>query len=75
MPARTFLLHVGIGAVVLVAVASVAVPVSVRVGRDQALRQPVAGGEVVATRVVAPLVTPGVYSGDTEDLIALNDRS
>jgi two-component system, NarL family, sensor kinase len=71
--ARTFLKHVGVGVVLLVAVASVAVLVSVRVSRDQALRQPVASGEVVATRIVAPLVTPGVYVGNERDLIALDD--
>jgi hypothetical protein len=70
--ARTFLQHVGVGAVVLVAVASVAVLVSVRVGRDQARRQPVARGELVATRIVAPLVTRGVYNADATDLVALD---
>ena len=55
--ARTFFQHVGIGVVVLAAVASVAVLVSVRTGREQALRQPVAGAEAVASRIVAPLVT------------------
>lgn len=71
---RTFLVYVGVGAVLLVAVASVAVFVSVRVGRDQALRQPVAGGEVVANDIVAPLVTQGVYTGNTQDLRALDRR-
>jgi two-component system NarL family sensor kinase len=65
---------VGVGAVVLVAVASVAVLVSARVGRDQALRQPMASGALVATRIVAPLVTQGVYSGDTKDLSMLDQR-
>jgi hypothetical protein len=60
--------------VVLVAVASMAVLVSVRVGRDQVLPQPVGGGEVVATRIVAPLVTQGVYDGDIRDLAALDNR-
>jgi two-component system NarL family sensor kinase len=72
--ARTFFQHVGIGLVVLAAVASVATLVSVRTGREQALRRPVAGGESVASRIVAPLVTQGVYDGNTRDLIALNGR-
>jgi two-component system, NarL family, sensor kinase len=65
---------VGVGTAVLVAVASVGAFVSTRVGRDHVLRQPVAGGEVVATRVVAPLVTQGVYDGRSSDLTALDDR-
>ena len=72
--ARTFLQHVGIGVVVLAAVALVAVLVSVRTGREQALRQPVAGGEAEASRIVAPLVTQGVYDGNTKDLTALDGR-
>ena len=71
--ARTFLLHLGVGVLVLVAVASVAVLGSVRVGRDQARHQPVARGELVATRIVAPLVTQGVYNGQNTDLIALDE--
>ncbi len=72
--ARTFFQHVGIGVVVLVAVASVAALVSVRIGREQALRQPVAGGETVASQIVAPLVTQGVYAGNTRDLTTLDGR-
>lgn len=71
---RTLWRYAGIGAVVLVAVASIAVFVSVRVGHARALRQPVAGGEIVAARVVAPAVTQGVYDGNSKDLGALDDR-
>ena len=71
--ARTFFQHVGISVVVLAAVASVAVLVTVRTGRE-ALRQPVAGGEAVASRIVAPLVTQGVYDGNIGALRALDDR-
>ena len=72
--ARTFLRHVGIGAVLLTAVASIAALTSTRVGRDQVLRQPVASGDVLARIVVAPLVSPGVYAGDVQALTALNHR-
>jgi hypothetical protein len=65
---------VAIGVVVFVAVASVAVLVSVRVGRDLARRQPLAGGEAMASEIVAPLVTQGVYDGDTRALVALDER-
>lgn len=71
--ARTFLVYMGIGAVLLAAVASVAAFASTRVGRDQVLRQPVARGDVMA-RIVAPLVSQGVYAGDSSALIALNQR-
>ena len=70
--AGTFLRHVAVGAVLLAAVAVVTVLVSMRVGREQALREPVAGGQVIAVRI-APLVTPGVYQGDSSDLQALSD--
>jgi hypothetical protein len=59
--------------VLLAAVASIAALVSVRVGRDQVLRQPVASGEVLA-RIVAPLVTQGVYGGNPPALTALHSR-
>jgi two-component system NarL family sensor kinase len=71
---RTVWRHLGVGALVLVAVASISVLVSVRVGHQQSLSQPTAGAKVVAERVVAPLVTEGVYDGKTRDLAALNDR-
>ena len=71
---RTFLQHIGIGVVVLVAVASAAVLLSVKVGGDQARDQPVAIGEVMASRIVAPLVTPGLYDGDIRDMQALDNR-
>ena len=72
--ARTFLAYVGIGAVVLAAVASIAGFVSVRVVHDQARGQPVAAGQIVAIRWVAPLVTQGLYAGHAAALRALDDR-
>ncbi len=73
-PGSAFRRHVAVGALVLAAIAAVAVLVTFRVGNSQAMRQPVAGGEVVATRIVAPLVTQGVYDGDTEALKLLEQR-
>ena len=58
----------------LVVVGATAAIVCVRVVQSQALRQAEGGGEVVATRVVAPLVNQGVYDGDSNALTALDDR-
>jgi two-component system, NarL family, sensor kinase len=69
-----FVLHVVVGVVLLAAVASVAAFVATRVARDQTRREPVAASEVVASRIVAPLITQDVYDGDGAALQALNDR-
>jgi two-component system, NarL family, sensor kinase len=69
----TFLRHVGVGVVLLAAVASIAALVSVRVGRDHVRSRPVVNGEVLAG-FVAPLVNQGVYTGNSKDLTALDRR-
>ena len=56
----------------LVVVGATAAIICVRVVQSQALRQAEGGGEVVATQVVAPLVTPGVYTATPNALLALD---
>jgi two-component system, NarL family, sensor kinase len=72
--ARALVQHAVISVLALVVVGATATIICVRVVQSQALRQAEGGGEVVATRVVAPLVTQGVYDGKTDALIALDDR-
>ncbi|HST64126.1 MAG TPA: histidine kinase, partial [Mycobacteriales bacterium] len=72
--ARALVQHAVVSVLALVVVGATAAIICVRVVQSQALRQAEGGGEVVATRVVAPLVTQGVYDGKAEALIALDDR-
>ena len=72
--ARALVQHAVVSVLALVVVGATAAIICVRVVQSQALRQAEGGGEVVATRVVAPLVTQGVYDGNVDALIALDDR-
>jgi two-component system NarL family sensor kinase len=72
--ARALVQHAVVSIMALVVVGATAAIICVRVVQSQALRQAEGGGEVVATRVVAPLINQGVYDGDTDDLTALDDR-
>ncbi len=72
--ARALAQHAVVSVMALVVVGATAAIICVRVVQAQALRQAEAGGEVVATRIVAPLVTQGVYDNVTADMQALNDR-
>jgi two-component system NarL family sensor kinase len=72
--ARALVQHAVVSVLALVVVGATAAIVCVRVVQSQALRQAEGGGEVVATRVVAPLVNQGVYDGDANALTALDDR-
>jgi two-component system NarL family sensor kinase len=72
--ARALLQHAVVSVLALVVVGATAAIICVRVVQSQALRQAEGGGEVVATRVVAPLVTQGVYDGDQDAITALDDR-
>jgi signal transduction histidine kinase len=72
--ARALVQHAVVSVLALVVVGATAAIVCVRVVQSQALRQAEGGGEVVATRVVAPLVNQGVYVADPNALTALDDR-
>ena len=61
--ARALAQHAVVSIMALVVVGATAAIVCVRVVQSQALRQAEGGGEVVATRVVAPKVTEGVVQG------------
>jgi two-component system, NarL family, sensor kinase len=72
--ARALVQHAVVSVMALVVVGATAAIICVRVVQSQALRQAEGGGEVVATRVVAPLINQGVYDGDVQALTALDDR-
>jgi two-component system NarL family sensor kinase len=72
--ARALVQHAVVSVMALVVVGATASIICVRVVQAQALRQAEGGGEVVATKVVAPLVNQGVYDGDVPALTALDDR-
>jgi two-component system, NarL family, sensor kinase len=71
--ARALVQHAVVSVLALVVVGATAAIICVRVVQSQALRQAEGGGEVVATKVVAPLVTQGVYDGKPDALNALDD--
>jgi two-component system, NarL family, sensor kinase len=72
--ARALVQHAAVSVLALVVVGATAAIICVRVVQSQALRQAEGGGRVVATQVVAPLVTQGLYDGDPDDQLALDDR-
>ena len=72
--ARALAQHAVVSVMALIVVGATAAIICVRVVQAQALRQAEGGGEVVATRIVAPLVTQGVYDGDEAALNTLDDR-
>jgi two-component system NarL family sensor kinase len=72
--ARALLQHAVISVLALVVVGATAAIICVRVVQSQALRQAEGGGRVVATQVVAPLVTQALYDGDPAAQSALDDR-
>jgi two-component system, NarL family, sensor kinase len=71
---RTLAQHAVVSLLVLGVVGATAAIVCVRVVQAQALSQAEGGGEVVATRVVAPLVNQGVYDGNDKDLKTLDEQ-
>ena len=72
--ARALLQHAMVSVLALVVVGATAAIICVRVVQSQALRQAEGGGEVVATRVVAPLVNQKLRDGDPAAVQALDDR-
>jgi two-component system NarL family sensor kinase len=72
--ARALAQHAVVSVMALVVVGATAAIICVRVVQSQALRQAEGGGEVVATRIVAPLITPEVYAGDSKALGLLDQR-
>jgi two-component system, NarL family, sensor kinase len=72
--ARALAQHAVVSVLALVVVGATAAIICVRVVQSQALRQAEGGGRVVATQVVAPLVTQGLYDGDPAAQLALDDR-
>jgi two-component system, NarL family, sensor kinase len=72
--ARALVQHAVVSVLALVVVGATAAIICVRVVQSQALRQAEGGGRVVATQVVAPLVTQGIYDGNSEAQSALDDR-
>jgi len=72
--ARALARHAVVSLMALVVVGGAAAVICVQVVRSQALRQAEGGGEVVATRIVAPKVTQGVYDHDADAMLALDDR-
>jgi two-component system NarL family sensor kinase len=75
---RVFLTRAAVGVLVLVVLGAAAAVVWARAGQrhveSQAESQAEGGGELIATRVVAPLVNQGVYDGQTQALTALDAR-
>jgi signal transduction histidine kinase len=72
--ARALAQHAVVSVMALVVVGATAAIICVRVVQAQALRQAEAGGQVVATQVVAPLVNQGLYDGNSAAQKALDDR-
>jgi two-component system, NarL family, sensor kinase len=72
--ARALAQHAVVSVMALVVVGATSAIICVRVVQAQALRQAEAGGEVVATRIVAPLVTEGIYNNDDKAKQRLEDR-
>jgi signal transduction histidine kinase len=72
--ARALAQHAVVSVMALVVVSATAAIVCVRVVQSQALRQAELSGGVVATNIVAPLVTQGLYDGDPEAQQALDNR-
>jgi signal transduction histidine kinase len=72
--ARALAQHAVVSVMALVVVGATAAIICVRVVQAQALRQAEAGGNVVATQVVAPLVNQGLYDGNSAAQKALDDR-
>jgi signal transduction histidine kinase len=72
--ARALAQHAVVSLMALVVVGATAAIICVRVVQAQALAQAEAGGKVVATDIVAPLVNEGVYQGHAKDLETLNNR-
>jgi two-component system, NarL family, sensor kinase len=72
--ARALAQHAVVSVMALVVVGATAAIICVRVVQAQALRQAEAGGEVVAERIVAPLVNQDLYDGKPAAQRALDDR-
>ena len=71
--ARALAQHAVVSVMALVVVGATATIICVRVVQGQALRQAEGGGEVVATRIVAPLVTPSL-SGNPKSISTRSGR-
>jgi two-component system, NarL family, sensor kinase len=72
--ARALAQHAVVSVMALIVVGATAAIICVRVVQAQALRQAEAGGEVVASRIVAPLVNQDLYDGKAAAQQALADR-
>jgi two-component system, NarL family, sensor kinase len=72
--ARALVQHVAISLLALALVGTAAAVVCVRLVQSEALRRAETSGEAIAERVVAPLVTQGVWDGDPAALSALDLR-
>jgi signal transduction histidine kinase len=72
--ARALAQHAVVSVMALVLVGATAAIICVRVVQGQALRQAEGGGEVVATRIVAPFVNQGVHDADPVAITALDQR-
>jgi two-component system, NarL family, sensor kinase len=71
--ARALAQHAVVSVMALIVVGATAAIICVRVVQAQALRQAEIGGEVVATRIVAPRVNQDLYDGNAGAQRALDD--
>jgi signal transduction histidine kinase len=71
--ARALAQHAVVSVMALIVVGATAAIICVRVVQAQALRQAEIGGEVVATRIVAPKVNQDLYDGNAGAQRALDD--
>lgn len=72
--ARALAQHAVVSLMALIVVGATAAIICVRVVQAQALAQAETSGKNVATQIVAPQVTEGVYQGIATDLEKLNSR-
>jgi two-component system NarL family sensor kinase len=72
--ARALAQHAIVSVMALVVVGATSAIICVRVVQGQALRQAEGGGEVVAIKIVAPLVNQDLYDGDAAAQKKLDDR-
>jgi signal transduction histidine kinase len=71
---RALVQHAAISLLALLVVGAATAIICVRLVQSDALRQAETGGGAIADRVVAPLVTQGVYDGDLTALRNLDQR-
>jgi two-component system NarL family sensor kinase len=72
--AQALVKHAVVSLLALVGIGAVAALVCIQLVQKEALRQADSDGDAIARRLVAPLMTEGVYEGDIDSQVALDHQ-